>query len=159
MLILGCDELIAAWTEDRLGLSRGCLSPSAAMGICIKGKLVAGVVFNAYRPADEKSEATIEATIASTDPNWCTRRHLAGIFDYPFRQLNCRRLHAITEATNQPARAFLCRLGFKEEGILHGAYRAGDGVLHAMLREECKWITRQKENSLGEKLALSSSRT
>lgn len=149
MLIIGRDAEISLWVEHKLDLPFGHLSPCVAFGVTVNDELLAGVVYNSYRAGDSKSEPTIEVTMASISPRWCTRRHLAGLLSYPFRQLGCRRLHAVTEATNQPARAFLCHLGFKEEAILRGAYRACDGVLHAMLREECKWLW-QEEPSRGQ---------
>jgi RimJ/RimL family protein N-acetyltransferase len=44
-------------------------------------------------------------------------------------------------ATNQPARAFLCRLGFKQEGIHPDALPDGDAVTYGLLRKDAaRWL-------------------
>ncbi len=133
-LIWGHDAAVAEWVGARLDI--------ADFGLCValgvvdrQGSLIGGCIFNNYR------HPNIEATIATTSPRWCSRGVLSGIFAYPFRQLRCTRVTAITEVMNQPARAFLCRLGFQEEGTLRKAFPGGiDAVVHGMLTEECRWI-------------------
>jgi RimJ/RimL family protein N-acetyltransferase len=44
-------------------------------------------------------------------------------------------------ATNQPARAFLCRLGFREEGYHPDALPLGDAVTYGLLRKDAaRWL-------------------
>ena len=151
-IILGRDLAVAEWVRRRLADpaiavgGESTLSPSwdwgpcTAIGVARGSELVAGIVYNNYR------WPSIEATIASSTPAWCSRRNLAAIFAYPFRQLGCRRLGASTGDTNQPARAFLCRLGFRQEGLLRQALppsllnRAGDAVIYGMTAAECRWL-------------------
>jgi RimJ/RimL family protein N-acetyltransferase len=138
-VVLGYDRAVAEWVRQRLPMI-GEWGPATAIGIARGGELIAGVVYNNFR------WLSIEASIASTSPAWCSRRNLAAIFSYPFRQLQCRRLGALTEVTNQPARAFLCRLGFREEGVLRqalppsAANPEGDAVIYGMTPEECRWL-------------------
>jgi RimJ/RimL family protein N-acetyltransferase len=136
-LLVGANEFVKRWVGKRVGISE--FGPSVALGVMRGDELIAGVVYNNYR------ETNIEATIASSTPKWCTRGVLRGIFWYPFCQLNMGRLTAITESTNQPVRAFLCHLGFREEGTMRRAFRAGaDAVIYGMLREECRWLDRER---------------
>jgi RimJ/RimL family protein N-acetyltransferase len=141
-ILLGWDRAVAEWVRQRLTNPTvenfgGC----TAIGIAIGDELVGGVVFNRFH------WPTIEASIATTTPRWCSRRNLAAIFAYPFRQLDCRRLGATTGVTNQPARAFLCRLGFRLEGICRQALPpsavdpAGDAVIYGMTPAECRWLS------------------
>lgn len=124
-----CDGVRPAWPADRNGRSCG---PAVAVP---DGPLIAGVVYNWYR------QANIEMTIASTSPRWCSRSVLRGLFWYPFEQMGLHRVTAVTEHTFQSTRAFLDRIGFRDEGIMRRAYRNGnDAVIYGMLREECRWI-------------------
>ena len=134
-LLLGADEYVAEWVGQQVKIAD--FGKCTTMGFLDqRGELLAGVVFNNYRAPN------IEATIATISPRWCSRSALRTIFSYPFLQLRCTRLTAITEVMNQPARAFLCRLGFREEGTLRKLFPGAiDGVVYGMLAEECHWIT------------------
>ncbi len=135
--LFGHDAAVARWVGERVGI--------ADFGLCtaigfVKDEtaLIAGVVFNNWHaPADP---GLIEATIASTSPRWCNRATLAVIFGYVFNQVGCRRLTATTEAKNQPARAFLCKLGFREEGVIRQGFPTDDAVVYGMLKGECRWL-------------------
>lgn len=109
----------------------------AALGIVRNGIITAGVVFNQHRPL-----LNIELTIASVgDKRWCNREVLWWIFAYPFLQLKCKRVTALVDSTNQPVQAFLCRVGFHQEGILRQGYPPnGDAVIFGMLKDECRWL-------------------
>lgn len=97
-------------------------------------------MFNNHRPPN------IELTIASNgDKTWCNRLTLSGIFAYVFLIAKCNRATALVESTNQPLRAFLCRLGFHQEGILRQGFHSGDAVIYGMLRDECRWLGTDKE--------------
>lgn len=133
-LLLGQDAAIANWVGRQLDIAY--FGPCVTMGFVSGDELLGGCVFNNYR------HPNIEATIATVSPRWCSRTILNGIFHYPFRQLGCARVTAITEVMNQPVRAFLCRLGFREEGTLRKGFPGGiDAVVHGMLAEECRWLT------------------
>lgn len=135
--LTGQDAQVAAWIGDQVHIHD--FGACVAFGFVENGELLGGVLFNNYRPPN------IEATIATVSPRWCTSSILRGIFSYPFTQLRCTRLTAITEVMNQPVRAFLCRLGFQEEGTLRKAFPDGiDAVIHGMLAEECRWITAEE---------------
>ena len=108
--------------------------PHTALGIRYDDALIAGVVFSHF------TWPSIEASIASVTPAWCSRRNLKVIFSYPFEQLQCRRLGAMTEADNMHSRQFLRRLGFREEGIMRDALPSGDAVIYGMRASECLWL-------------------
>jgi RimJ/RimL family protein N-acetyltransferase len=133
--LIGFDDKIARWVGEQVGIDD--FGPCRALGIMRGPELVAGIVYNNFR------EANIEATIASVTPRWCSRRVLHAVFWYPFVQLGMIRLTAITESTNESVRAFLCRLGFQEEGVMRRGFRSGaDAAVYGMLREECRWLER-----------------
>lgn len=136
-VLLGYDEPVARWVADQLKMPP--FENYVAIGfIDDEEALLAGVVYTYY----SMWNGNVEGTIASVSPKWCTRRNLSAIFSYPFFQLRCRRFSAVTEVMNQPARAFLYRLGFQEEGTLRKWFPNGvDGVVYGMLAEECRWLT------------------
>jgi RimJ/RimL family protein N-acetyltransferase len=131
--VFGDDANVARWVGERVGISD--FGPCSAIGfVKDDNEPIAGVVFNNWHaPSDP---GLIEATIASTSPRWCNRATLAVIFGYVFNQVGCRRLTATTEAKNQPTRAFLCHLGFREEGVIRQGFPTDDAVVYGMLREE-----------------------
>jgi len=135
ILVTGEDKAICRWVGDRMGGVDSYFGPCKTMGFVADGELVCGVVFNNYQPPN------IEASIATATPRWCNRGVLSAIFHYPFVQAGCLRVTAKTKATNQPARAFLCRLGFQQEGVIRHAYPDGvDMVVYGLLRDECRWL-------------------
>ncbi len=139
MLVYGRDRVVARWVRDQLK-DQGDYSfdPCVAIGVVRNGELVAGVVYSNYR------HGNIEITMASKSPRWASRENMAALLGYPFNQLKCRRVTCIVKATNHPVREFLCRLGFKEEGICRQAYDDGtDAVLLGMLRSECRWLAEE----------------
>lgn len=138
--LYGHDEAVARWVGDHVGIKD--FGPCAAIGIMRDDELIAGVVYNNWRhPFDP---GLIEATMASTTHRWCNRATLAVIFGYPFNQLGCRRVTLTTEAKNQPVRAFLCHLGFREEGVIRQGFPTDDAVIYGMLRGECRWLAKEQ---------------
>lgn len=131
MLIYGHAGLIR-WAEDRLGTS--LCRPAEAIGVARDGAIVAVAVFHNFRPP------AIEISFASTTPRWASKEHIRGILGYPFRQLDCKRITAITEAGNTAARTFMERLGFTREGIHPDALPTGDAVTYGLLRRDCRWL-------------------
>jgi RimJ/RimL family protein N-acetyltransferase len=139
ILLTGWDGAVAQWVGERLGIED--FGQYKAIGVVDDQTLIAGVVYNNLR------HPNIEMTIASESPRWCSRRILFGLFAYPFNQLRCQRVTAVTERKNQPTRAFLYRLGFREEGQMRRAFPSGeDAVIHGMLREECRWLEESRQN-------------
>lgn len=152
MLIFGHDRALARWAGDRIGIID--FGPSVAIGVLHEREIVAVAVFNQYRPPN------IEVTFVTNRDRHDRgavreiRNSIGPLLRYPFNQLRCKRVTAITEATNQPARAFLCRLGFREEGYHRDALPSGDAVTYGMLRKDAsRWIA---EEDHVEKLASSS---
>jgi len=139
MLIYGRDREIARWVGDQVGIED--FGPCVAIGVCHNVRIVAGAVFNRH------SHPNIDITFATISPRWASPGAVRSILGYPFVQLGCKRITAVTETTNQPARAFLCRLGFKQEGIHPDAFPHGDGVSFGLLRKDAsRWLAEEKLN-------------
>lgn len=138
MLLYGWDREIARWVGDQLGITS--FGPCAAVGVVHKGEIVAGWVYNNYRPPN------IEISFVRTSPNWASPGAVRSIFRYPFLQLKCKRMSATVEATNQPVRAFLCRLGFSQEGYHPDALPTGDAVTYGILAHQAVRWTAEERN-------------
>lgn len=138
--LAGIDAVVADWVAEQLGMPPGVFDPCAGIGVTLRGKMVAGVVFNNYRPSAEG--ATIDASIAATTARWATRRVLHDFFAYPFLQLGATRLGVSCRKSNKHARRFVQRLGFKMEGVGRRLWDGRhDAVVYSMLPEECRWLT------------------
>ena len=133
MIVYGYDKAIARWAGDRLGIADW--GPCTTIAVLRHGEMVAAAVYNNFR------HPNIEVSIASTTPLWATKAAISAMMRYPFVQLGCKRLTATTEATNQRARAFLCRLGFVMEGHHPDALPSGDSVTFGLLRKNAsRWL-------------------
>lgn len=133
MLIYSHDAAIAAWAGQRLGISDW--GPCRAIGVARRDNLVAAAVFHQYR------HPAIEISFVTADRRWATPASVRGIMRYPFIQLGCKRLTAITEAANEPARAFLMRMGFQQEGIHPDAFESGAAISYGLLRTDAeRWL-------------------
>lgn len=132
MIVIGRDREIAEWVGQRLKTN---FVEFRAIGLAYRGKLIAGVVYHNYRPPKN-----IEMSIASDSPRWATRSSLNVFFSYPFQQLGCSRVTAITDAGATHTRNFLERLGFVQEGLLRDGNPEDDAVIYGLLKRECRWI-------------------
>lgn len=134
-LIYGADDIICDWVVGHLG--EFDFRPAVAIGITDGQCLIAGVIYNNYRP----SSRSIEMTIASISPKWCSRSTLYSLFAYPFIQLGVKRVEATSSVHNTKAHRFLEKLGFYKEGIGREAWpHGGDSVMYSLLKHECKWL-------------------
>jgi RimJ/RimL family protein N-acetyltransferase len=147
VIVYGHSEVVARWAGNRLGIADW--GPCATIGIMRRGELVAAAVFHQYR------HPNIEISFVTTDRRWGTPAAVRAIIRYPFIQLGCKRLTSTTEAGNQPSRAFLCRMGFREEGYHIDALPSGDAVTYGLLRKDAvRWLAEERPDT-GQKFAES----
>jgi RimJ/RimL family protein N-acetyltransferase len=132
-LLYGYDKEVAFWVAEQLGVS-GWLGDYRAIGVIRGGKLIAGVVYYAYR------HPNIEMAVAAIDPQWATRKNLKAFFSYPFIELGCKRVTGLVDTDNRHARKIDERLGFVHEATLKDAHPNGDAEIYRMLKTECRWI-------------------
>ena len=137
-MIVWNKEFVGRW----VGKALGCHFDGShqAVGFTDNFKLLGGIVFHNFRPQDEKGPASIEGSIYSTTPRWCSKTNLKAIFHYVFVVAKCYKFYAVIEATNQQAIVFLCRLGFSEEGRLKDHFWSGDGIVFGMSKDNCQWL-------------------
>lgn len=141
MLLFGCDEPLAKWAGDRLGMV--IAKPNTSIGVVHKSEIVAVAVFNNLR------HPNVEVTFVTSSSRWASKGAVRAILRYPFLQLQCKRLTAITEAKNQRARAFLCRLGFKEEGYHPDVFALDDAVTYGLLlKDAARWVAEEIDEQI-----------
>lgn len=108
--------------------------------------IIGGIVYNNFITSPSGESISIEMTIATADPRWCTRSNLLQAFAYPFIQLGVKRVQATCARSNKSVRNFLERLGFQFEGIGREAWHlGGDCAVYSMLKNECKWLNYGKK--------------
>jgi len=130
-------ESIAKWVCERIPHVES-FSNMKTIGVMDEtGNPLGAVVYHEYRDHD------IQMSCAADSSRWLTRNILATIFEYPFSQLQCNRVTALTPLRNKHTRQFLEKTGFKQEGIMRRGFNDDDCVIYGMLREECKWIERE----------------
>jgi len=136
-LVLGQDRDVAAWVAARIahmGASAD-FGPCAAIGIADEaGRALGGVVFSNFQPGFR----SIEVSFAAETSRWLTRPLICGILSYPFVQLDCQRVTAVTPRGARKARSFLDRFGFKREGVVRRGFGTDDAIISGLLRTE--WL-------------------
>lgn len=148
MLLYNHDIALARWAGERLGISDW--GPCRAIGVLRRGDLAAVAVFHHFRFPD------IEISFVTCDKHWATPATVRGILRYPFIQIGCKRLTAITEEMNQPTRVFLSRLGFRQEGTHPDVFLSGAAISYGLLRKDAeKWLGEEYSNREKQPLAAS----
>ena len=132
-LLFGHDAAVGEWVASRIPHvgSSANLGPFVAIGVC-SDKLEAGVVFHNY----VQSYGNIEVTCAADSSRWLTSRLATGIMHYPFYQLGCQRVTALTPRKARPARQFLEKFGFRQEGVVRRGFGSDDMFVYGLLRSE-----------------------
>src|SRR6266481_1044988 len=98
MLIFGHDQELACWVGDRVGIES--FGSCVAIGVAHGGEIVAAAVYNQY------SHPNIHITFATSSPRWASPGAVKAIFRYPFVQLKCKRITALTGSRNDAAKKF-----------------------------------------------------
>lgn len=129
------DGSVIAWVCKGLGDSPFEYGRNVTLGIYLKNKLIAGVIFNDIRPNRD-----VWLTIYSENKKWCNKRILRLIFDFIFDKIGAERASAFVSKDNEPSINLVEKLGFVREGLLrHYRDNGKDCVVYGMLKSECKW--------------------
>lgn len=130
-------ELIAAFVSARQGLdvATPVASPYTALGLIRSDRLVAGVIYNF------SDGGNVCMHVGAIDgSHWMTPGFLIAAFDYPFNQLQKRRVTAMMRKRAKKARAFIENLGFAYEGKCAHYFHDDDLILYGMLRANCRFL-------------------
>jgi RimJ/RimL family protein N-acetyltransferase len=131
-LVIGEDAAVAAWVAARIAwMPPQGFGPCAAIGVEAEdGRALGGVVFSNYQPCYR----SIDIAGAAETPRWLTRRLIGRILSYPFVQLDCLRVTAVTPKKARNVRQTLEKLGFKREGAARlGFGRHGTAIIYGLI--------------------------
>lgn len=118
-IIVGHDEALLAWAQDRYPLPGGYKKGSTTIGFADDKQILAVAIYSNFR------QHSIEISFVTSTPRWATKGNIRAVFEYPFRQLGVKRMTAITSRKNKPCRKLLEGVGFRLEGVHPFAH---DGV-------------------------------
>lgn len=126
-------HIIGPWVCEKAG---GTWIPGrgTAIGEMKDGRITAGVLYEDYR-----EKANIVCHIRG-EPGWANRKFLSIIYDYPFNQLQVKRVTVPVDSTNEASIQLVEHMGFKLECTLKQAIPDGDLLLYVMFKEDCKYI-------------------
>lgn len=94
-----------------------------------------GVVYNNF------DSENVCAHIAIWPGARLTAAFIRAAFEYPFCQLNKRRITATIARKNKKAIRFVRKLGFTYEGCLRDFFRDGDLMVYGMLKADCQFLS------------------
>lgn len=125
-------EIVGPWVSAKTG-GHWCKGRGTAIGRLKDGELVAGVLY------EDCTGANVVCHIAGDD-GWATKGFLGLIFDFPFNQLNVKRITAPVAANNTKSRLLMDRLGFILEATLAQAIPDSDLLIYRMFKSECRFL-------------------
>lgn len=137
MIITNRKEWVGEWVSQHLGKSE--LYSFQSIGLEKNGELIAGVVIDTYR-----KDASCSIHCAGIGKRWLNREFLFVVFDYVFRQLNCRVVVNPVDAANADSVQFTSHLGFEESLRIPNGCGESDLLIFTLRKEQCKWLMRAK---------------
>lgn len=132
-VVVGQKTRVGAWVAERVG-QNGEWSNYEAIGLEDDGRLVAGVVLDAY-----VAQARCTMHVAG-EGHWLNREFLWFCFHYAFEQMGCKVVIGLVRADNAPALRFDLHLGFEEVARIPNGSGDCDLVVLAMQRDGCRWL-------------------
>lgn len=126
-------HIIGPWVCEKAG-GTWISGRGTAIGEMKDGQITAGVLYEDYR-----EKANIVCHIRG-EPGWANRKFLSIIYDYPFNQLQVKRITVPVDSTNEASIRLVENMGFKLECTLKQAIPDGDLLLYVMFKEDCKYI-------------------
>ena len=129
-------EVVAAWVAERI---QDCsdFGPYTAIGFAQDRVLIAGIVYNNYRP----ELGSVEVSFATNGQVRAFKDGLSVALSFPFIELRCQRVEARCRKKNKRIRRFLEGIGFKLEGCLRRGWGNEDMMVYGMLREDAtRWL-------------------
>jgi RimJ/RimL family protein N-acetyltransferase len=137
-------ELIVHGDHDvaRFAAQRVPTTFNPDVDVCIH-RVVDGEVTGAVLFSDYTGESIV-VSVVGLKPRWCSRKFLQVAFDYPFNQLNVKRIFAKINETNLLSLSFTSKNGFKAVGYIPGVFRDNVAMVICKLeREDCRFLPRE----------------
>ena len=125
-------EVIGPWVCARAG-GQWFSGRGTAIGQIKEGNIISGVIYECWNGVN------IFMHIAGFG-YWANRRFLNRIFDYPFNQINVKRITVTISSSNKKCIKLVEKMGFTLESTLAQATPDGDMLLYRMFKHECKYL-------------------
>lgn len=106
------------------------------------GELYGGVIYENYTGKG----GSVLVHIGGFKPHWINRDMLFIMFDYPFRQLDCKQAFCQVRAKNTHTLEFCKSFGWEEVIVLEGVFPDDDMVLMRMRRDTCRFLNVKPRN-------------
>ena len=149
IIVTGHDNIVGPWVCSRAG---GSWSEGRGTTIGLldtaSNKLICGVLYEDFNGANLSMHIAAEP-----GARWAQSEFLRVWFDYPFRQLGCKRITGIIASTNTASRRMAEHLGLVLEATLKDAHPEGDLLIYAMRKQDCRWLNIKEKARHGEELS------
>jgi RimJ/RimL family protein N-acetyltransferase len=100
------------------------------------GELLGGIIYY-----DKRGKESVSAHIGAYSPHWINRTMLFVGFDFPFNQLQVKRIFGFVPETNEQAVQFNQKLGFQIVNRIEYYFKHGVACLVMRLdREDCRYL-------------------
>ena len=139
---------VVEWIAQRTN-EFGRFGTDIGIGWARGGALVAGVAY-----ADWNGPNVVCHIASDGSKRWATRQYLWTIFDYPFNQLQVKRITVIVGDGNADSRNLAEHFGFTLEAELAGAHPTGDLRIYRLWRDDCRYLKAPYENLHARSLRL-----
>lgn len=104
-------------------------------GVEQDGELIGGVIIDGILEG-----ARCSVHCAGKGKRWLTRELLFVVFDYIFRQLNCKVAINTVDADNKESLRFTQHIGYTELARVPDGALDCDLVIFIMRRDDCRWL-------------------
>ena len=131
MIVIG--KPVADYVAAKIGNSKW--EDEQAIGIEKDGKIIAGVVIDGY-----VKDARCSIHCAGEGKRWLNREFLFVVFDYVFRQLNCKVVVNPVDSKNKDSLRFTEHLGFVKQAQIKDGCGDSDLVIFALHRDKCRYL-------------------
>jgi len=122
------------------GASYNPITDQIIARITPRGNLMGGVLYSDWTGLG----GSIHMHVAGFHPRWINRAMLTVCFDYPFNQLNVRKIFGQVPMDNERAIRFNEHFGFRKETVIYDTFPgdkpACDMQLMSMYKDECRFL-------------------
>jgi len=129
-IVIGQKERVGEWVAAQMGRSSSWAAYEA-IGIERDGELVGGVVIDGY-----KKDTRCSIHCSGIGKRWLSREFMRVVFDYVFRQLNCKSVVNPVDANNAESIRFTQHIGFTETVRIPEA----ELIIFTLPRADCRWL-------------------
>ena len=109
----------------------------SAIGWMRDDELTCGIFYEGY------TGSSITATFAIENGAVFPKDFLWAIFDYPFRQLGCKKMVALVAESNWKCRNMVEKMGFILEATVADYYPDGAMQVYTMTAEQCRFLEKE----------------